>query len=285
MEAFGMVREVRQGEDWNLDILITADDRGKVPFLISNQRENACFVITVASTKYEKNLRYVKSWWNFVDKGNSPTEAFYQTVPEYVGELASHTGMSFSATNRNVTITATRADGTTYTNTETFETKLLYSYTLSTDDYDEYGEKPVYYKYIVYDKSDFTPISWSYINEYECHVRQNFSSRDTNEWTSQNYAYQITLVSGELMKDVLNSIYMSYGQPEDWPLDEEGNWETTETTEQEVITARYNYIKTRWPDALQPDIDADSPLGYIEIPEVILPPTKLQVNNNLRRLI
>ena len=89
METFGNEISVQQGEDWNLDILLSASQIEYIPYIISNERKNPFFVITVASTKYEKNLRYVCSWWNSVTDGTVPTPLFYQTTPHNIGEFAS----------------------------------------------------------------------------------------------------------------------------------------------------------------------------------------------------
>ena len=61
MLLYGHEREVQQGEDWNLDILLSQSSKEYIPFLISSERRNPYFAITVASTKYEKNYRYVKT--------------------------------------------------------------------------------------------------------------------------------------------------------------------------------------------------------------------------------
>ena len=92
--------------------------------------------------------------------------------------------------------------------------------------------------------------------------------------------YQITLVSGDLMADVLASIALAHGNPADFPTEDDYPEDSDG-----LIEAQYRYIKIQWPDELQPDIDVTSPLGRIETPEVILAPTKLQVFNNLRQLI
>ena len=63
---------------------------------------------------------------------------------------------------------------------------------------------------------------------------------------------------------------MNKGMPSDWP---------------DNVEEQYYYVKANWPDALQPDIDVDSPLGSIEFTEPILRPTKLEVFNNIRKLI
>lgn len=248
MESFGSNRSVQQGEDWNLDITLSGSSVEYIPYIISNQRKNPFIVLTVGSTRFEKNLRYVKSWWNDVI-GTLKIPTFYQTVPQYYGEVDS-VGDLPSVMD------------------ETAETRLLYQYTLKDDDIDpDLGHKPYYYFYFEYNSEGGVIRR---VDEYECRVIFNFNSTDTAEWDGQNYLYQITLVSGELLADVLMEIAISKGMPSDWP---------------DNIEEQYYYVKANWPDALQPDIDVDSPLGRIESPEPILRPTKLEVFNNIRKLI
>lgn len=261
MESFGNERQVQQGEDWNLDLLLSASSEEYIPYIISNQRKNPYFVVTIASTKYEKNARYVKSFWNSVDNpsGNTPAiPRFYQTVPEFYGYIDSIDELPTAPVN----------NGTNATYEEYLDNshRLLYQYCLNSDEIDEeVGHKPYYYFYFEYNNGVATRIDY-----YDCTLRFNFPSSVTAEWGGQNYMYQITLVSGDTMASKLNAIYILKGKPEDWPS----------TTE-----AQYNYVKVRWPEEFQPDIDADSPLGTIETPEPILVPTKLEVFNNLRKLI
>lgn len=262
MEMYGNEIKVHQGEDWNMDFLLSANQVEYIPFIISNKRKNPFFVVTVASTKYEKNNRYVKSWWNDIlnphNENDKPIPTFYQTTPYYIGE--------YNSTDELPNIPTT----------ETYETRLLYQYTLSTDEVDnELGHKPYYYYYFNYEPVEqedgmVQMVPNERVDEYECHIRFNFSSDDTGEWSGQEYLYQITLVSGELIEKVLSSIAFEHGMPEDWPSD---------------IKSQYQYVKTIWPNELQSDIDVTSPLGYIENTEVIVPPTKIEVFNNLRRLI
>lgn len=384
MESFGNERSVQQGEDWNLDLLLSASDKEYIPFIISSERKNPHFAITVASTKFEKNLRYVKTWWNSVDS-QLKIPRFYQTVPQYYGEINDIDGANiknlgeiigsltvkvvsqedvntsdFVYKNKTVNITGTKADNTPIDYTETIGNSRVYKYMKNNDETDEYGNKPVYYVYFNYDleilvtstknwenwsdikygfipniparnntnmtygdgpetrllyyytlasdKIDYTlghkPYYYFYFeyieeesvyrlvgrqNEYECNLVQNFLSKDTKDWRSQNYLYQVTLVSGYLMHEVLNDIYndkLNAGfNLDDYPKNQDGTWISTLDTKQDLISARFKYIKTRWPNEFQSDIDEDSPLGYIEIPEPILRPTKLEVFNNLRTLI
>lgn len=260
MESFGNERQVQQGEDWNLDIKVSASDREYIPFIVSSDLHNPFFVCTVASTKYEKNLRYVKSWWNSLKDLNIPT--FYQTVPVSWGEL------KYKRDELGDIIEPEEYEDLPASITDDSKTeRYLYQYTKEGDEIDtSIGHKPYYYFYFEYNDDGTVK---ERIDEYDCYIRFNFLSKDTADWSAQNYMYQITLVEGELMADRLNEIYDEY-KPKDWPDTDE---------------ARYRYVKVQWPDELQPDIDVDSPLGYIETPIPILRPTKLEVFNNLRRLI
>jgi hypothetical protein len=281
MESFRNERSVQQGEDWNLDLLLSASDREYIPYLISSERNNPHFAITVASTKFEKNLRYVKTWWNSVDT-QLQIPRFYSTVPVDCGELGYVDPDADELVMKDLPIAP--ADGTfaEFTNNDSKETRYLYQYTRADEPIDmSVGHKPYHYFYFEYG-DEITRV-----DEYECRLIQNFLSKDTKDWRSQNYLYQITLVSGELMFNVLNDIYeekLNAGYNlSDYPQNK--NWQSTIDTEPELIIARFKYLKSRWPSEFQPDIDETSPLGYIEIPEPILRPTKLEVFNNLRTLI
>ena len=83
METFGNDIEIQQGEDFNMDIVLSASNVEYIPFLISSKRVNPYFVVTVASTKYEKNMRYVQSWWNN-PLDTQKLETFIQTTPFYL---------------------------------------------------------------------------------------------------------------------------------------------------------------------------------------------------------
>ena len=56
MESFGMNRKVQQGETWNLDLRLSQSQSRYIPYIIG-KRDNPYFVITVASTKFEKKNR------------------------------------------------------------------------------------------------------------------------------------------------------------------------------------------------------------------------------------
>ena len=270
MRKYGNEIQVTQGEDWNLDVELTMNDRDNTPYIISNQRINPYFVITVASTKFEKNLRYVKSWWNEISEtppeGGEIIPTFHSTQPIFVFKNGEFEFKDISDIETQIPATRVTFNNSYPEYAETFNTRCLYVYTLGNEEVDpNTNHKP--YHYFYYDNTD------RLVTEYSCHLRQNFSTDDTKEWTGQNYLYQITLVEGELLENVLTTIAKDKNGgtlPDDWP---------------DNLTAKYNYVKVQWPNALEPDIDSDSPLGKIENPEVILSPTKLEVFNNLRSLI
>lgn len=396
MESFGNEKRVQQGEDWNLDLLISARSDEYIPYIVSNQLQNPCFVVTVASTKYEKNKRYVKSWWNSLANLQLPT--FYGTNPIYCGELVEDANLP-TAPGEMVANTFKDENGDyvtedpTLAETQTIEdmvTPYLYQYTKEEDEIDKaLGHKPYYYFRYDYNKALDT---FTLVEGYECKLTQTFLSQDTQEWTGQNYAYQITLVDGPLMDTKIDDVYAYKSvneNVEDWPVRKavfnndilpiagslvifkikgkfisnnkvftemyfaytdkwylfykndvetlevavttlllgvystqwlDDNYKIVEFTNLTIkagpesstteyapyLTAFnnfmqqnatynitrdehkklcYDYIKSRWPDIFQPDIDEDSYLGEIITPIPILRPTKIEVMNNLRRLI
>lgn len=271
METFGNDIEIQQGEEFNMDVLVSASNVEYIPYLVSSERQNPYFVITIASTKYEKNMRYVDSWWNnILTIEKLPT--FIQTTPFYIGERA----------------TAPQTVQDVNNNLETKDTRYLYQYTLQSEEIDEeLGHKPYHYVYF-----DYTSGTTQARYDYECRIRQVFKTDITSKWGSQNYMYQITLVGGKTPKEVILNCYNEYGlNHPDFPILRKDNgelynadesWGEEETT---YIEAAYKYIKKQWPNYLQPDIDIDSELYFIDTPEVIIQPTKLTVNNNLRQII
>ena len=137
-----------------------------------------------------------------------------------------------------------------------------------------------------------------------------FRSEITSQWGSQNYQYQITLVDTISMADYINLAHETYPNLNwpFWPDRSDTEWikperldtETSEEYNNRVelswvefrnsqimvyVDELFKFIKTNIPDWFQADIDADAPVGYIDVPQVILAPTKLQVNNNLRTII
>lgn len=284
MLLYGNEREIQQGEDWNLDILLSQSSSEYVPFIVSSERRDPMWAITVASTKFEKNDRYVATWWLSLNEGLLPR--FYQTTPYDINEIPK--GQVFVT-----------QDPPMY---------ALYRYTKEEESLDIIlGHKP--YHYVYFDENGVAHGD-EYGDKYECRIRMQFPSLETSQWGSQNYMYQITLVDTVSMGDYVNLAHDEYPNL-NWPKwvnQNNPDWEKPirELNEDDVtfnnrveeswkkfrnswimsnINELFTFIKNRIPGWFQSDIDKDSPVGQIDVPQIILPPTKLQVNSNLRKII
>lgn len=279
MLVFGNERTIHQGETWNLDIVLSQSNIEYVPFVVSSRRVNPMWAITVASTKFDKNERFVSTWW--LDMLELPR--FYQTVVSDLGEISYAQLISKPA-----------ADPAMY---------ALYRYTISTEEYDvSLGHKP--YHYVYFDEEGVSHF------DYECHITMQFSSSETNLWEAQNYLYQITLVDTIPMGDIVNDAHETHPELKwiDWVTIDDPNWEKPVKGELESnedyesrlnlswvefrnnwindnISVLFPFIKARIPNWFQADIDVNSPVGLIDNLQVILAPTKLQVTSNLRKIV
>ena len=61
MTLKGNEMTVQRGETFTIDRLIV--NRDGSPFIISSKYKNPYILLTVASTKYNQNNRYVANWW------------------------------------------------------------------------------------------------------------------------------------------------------------------------------------------------------------------------------
>ena len=281
MQSYENERVIQQGEDWNIDVKLSQSVQDYIPYIVSSEREHPHFVLTVASTKFEKNHRYVESWWQEIPDSQP---RFKQTTPFFVGVLAADP-TSFS----DLIAKADSLIKTDISNDEPYE--RLYQYKLN-------NESEFKYCYT----TDGTDI----VLGYELRMRFNILSHipgleglqgGTANWNSQEYMYQITLVSGQLMEDTLISLitstkYSNLNWRSDLPK------KSDYSSEDEYIAALknmlknelvrkdlFNFVKQHIPDFFQKDIDWNSNLGQIWSPIPILKPTRLRVDSNLRVLI
>ena len=303
METLGDIEQVQQGEEWNLDKLLSASDKEYIPYLISSLLEHPFFVVTVASTRFEKNLRYVKSWWNDITSGE--TLRFFNTEIVYVGEqyyidpddpskglvpMPTKPGVGLFSRqdedNQAPNVGFTNGDNDNYAiGDRNIPTNSLYQFTRADEEIDpRLGHKPYHYLYFVYDglETEGSKQVWQVstsvppqVDNYHCHVRFNFTTDITQHWGGQNYLYQITLVEGRLIGDVLEAIHADHPDAPNWP---------------DTIMEQFDYVKANWPKALQPDIDKpennnNDTLGSIDLAIPILRPSKLEVFNNTRTII
>lgn len=281
MQSYENERVIQQGEDWNIDVKLSQSVQDYIPYIVSSEREHPHFVLTVASTKFEKNHRYVESWWQEIPDSQP---RFKQTTPFFVGVLVADP-TSFS----DLIAKADSLIKTDISNDEPYE--RLYQYKLNND-----GE----FKYC------YTTDGTNIVIGYELRMRFNILSHipgleglqgGTANWNSQEYMYQITLVSGQLMEDTLISLITSTKYSNlNWRSDlpKQSDYATTEEyiaalknmLKNELVRKDlFNFVKQHIPDFFQKDIDWNSNLGQIWSPIPILKPTRLRVDSNLRVLI
>ena len=283
MQSYENERVIQQGEDWNIDVKLSQSVQDYIPYIVSKEREHPHFVLTVASTKFEKNHRYVESWWQEIPDSQP---RFKQTVPFFVGDFTadptSFEDLINKATAYDDKIGPDVADDTAY--------ERLYQYTVKGSEF----------------KYCYTTDGTDIVLGYELRMRFNILSHipgleglqgGTANWNSQEYMYQITLVSGQLMEDTLISLITSTKYSNlNWRSDlpKKSDYATTEeyiaalkeTLKNELVRKDlFNFVKQHIPDFFQKDIDWNSNLGQIWSPIPILKPTRLRVDSNLRVLI
>ena len=283
MQSYENERVIQQGEDWNIDVKLSQSVQDYIPYIVSKEREHPHFVLTVASTKFEKNHRYVESWWQEIPDSQP---RFKQTVPFFVGDFTadptSFEDLIAKATIYDDKIGPDVADDIAY--------ERLYQYTVKGSEF----------------KYCYTTDGTNIVLGYELRMRFNILSHipgleglqgGTANWNSQEYMYQITLVSGQLMEDTLISLITSTKYSNlNWRSDlpKKSDYATTEEYEtalrdmlkNELVRKDiFNFVKQHIPDFFQKDIDWNSNLGQIWSPIPILKPTRLRVDSNLRVLI
>lgn len=283
MQSYENERVIQQGEDWNIDVLLSQSVQGYIPYIVSSEREHPHFVLTVASTKFEKNHRYVESWWQEIPDSQP---RFKQTVPFFVGDFTadptSFSDLVAKATVYDDKIGPDVADDTAY--------ERLYQYTVKGSEF----------------KYCYTTDGTDIVLGYELRMRFNILSHipgleglqgGTANWNSQEYMYQITLVSGQLMEDTLISLITStkysnlnwrsdLPKKSDYAANEEYIAALKNMLKNELVRKDlFNFVKQHIPDFFQKDIDWNSNLGQIWSPIPILKPTRLRVDSNLRVLI
>lgn len=279
MEFVGNKAIMQQGEDFVIDTVISQSSSEYIPYVVSKQLDNPHLVLTVASTKFNKTDRYVESWWQ--DLSNEPR--FNYTRPFGIIDEFDKDPTSFANLLEKITDKTLSAD---ISDDEPME--RLYQYKV---------DNKFRYCYTT-DKVDI-------VVGYDLRVRFNIPaflsgkpiSAGTGNWTPQEFMYQITLVSGQLMTDTLIEAidcYRNINWDSNMPRIDDEKYPTLlsykdalekylESNQNRIDL--FNKIKQNVPDFFQADITYDSKLGRIWSTIPILKPTELIVNSNLRVLI
>lgn len=167
--------QVERGEEWTYDVYF--QNRDGSPYIVSNRLNNPYILVTIASSKYTQNGRYIANFWSKVT-GTYPT--FYSTQPTViVDKTATSIANLKSPDDYGVDL----PDGSG----ETYATYSVYQWT------DPNGET----HYLQWWKNPDSPneVQWEY-KEYSFHFVITFPTDITNTWIEQNYVFGVKLVGG-----------------------------------------------------------------------------------------
>lgn len=156
--------QVERGEEWTYDVYF--QNRDGSPYIVSNQLTNPYILVTIASSKYTQNGRYIANFWNDATEAH---HTFYCTQPI---ELSGST----MPTPENGLSPEILAD--IQSKNQTFSTYAVYKWV------DANGVAQ--YKY------------WNgtAYEDYDFHFVMTFPTDITNQWIEQNYVFGIKLVGG-----------------------------------------------------------------------------------------
>ena len=193
MKTFNNEISVHRGETFSIDKSVQNKDGS--PYVISNKLENPYFLLTVSTTRYEQENRYLKNYW--LDLSNFPKFLSTQ-VFNLKSLMTSANGSVARYSNFNdVTRRVVNTDGTGY---------IAFGYVGSNQVYLDYDDCVFYVEDNEGNRTyKYWDISRGWLN-YKCKITKAFSQEDTREWAEQSYTYSINLVSGQLMSDYLNSL-------------------------------------------------------------------------------
>ena len=251
MKTFNNEIHVHKGEAFCIDKLIENKDGS--PYIISNQLSNPYFVISVSTTRYTQQNRYIKQYW--LSLANFPR--FYSTKAINIREL--YMSNEEGATPCNsfddiiLNTTETSSDGKLYV----IEAYLNGKYTMFLRDdavfYLEDEDGNVEYKYI---NENY---EWS---KYECRITKTFAAQDTDEWVEQSYVYDIRLLSGDDTLTYLQNYCKENG------IEYNENYDLTSMQE---LLKDYTF-----------DVNISNPIVNIIVNTTILSPTKLSVLSTIK---
>ena len=233
--------EIYRGETFCIDRTIINEDGS--PYIISKQLNNPYFLITIASSKYRQDGRYVHNYW--LDVTDLPR--FNSTV-----------ALPLSVLGENYTV---------WDNVKEWPESGLNGYA-----YDEC----VFYIEDVEGNREYkywdVNLGWQ---PYKLRIVKIFTTEDTESWTEQEYVYSILLVSGTTMTDYLR--YMA----KDYLTENELSKFRTDKELYNELLLRVDEIDEKRYGKLS-ELNVERMLANYDIVLNILIPTKLTVLANIR---
>ena len=161
--------QVERGEEWTYDVYF--QNRDGSPYIVSNKLTNPYILVTIASSKYTQNGRYIANFWNGVTEAyhtfycTQPIELSGATLPTPENGLSREIQLDIQAKN------------------QTYSTYAVYKWV------DSNGVAQ--YKY------------WNgtAYEDYDFHFVMTFPTDITNQWIEQNYVFGVKLVAGTANAD------------------------------------------------------------------------------------
>ena len=156
--------QVERGEEWTYDVYF--QNRDGSPYIVSNQLTNPYILVTIASSKYTQNGRYIANFWNSVTEAyhtfycTQPIELSGSTMPTPENGLSPEIIQDIQAKN------------------QTYSTYAVYKW-VDTNGVAQYK----YWNGTAYEDYDF-------------HFVMTFPTDITNQWIEQNYVFGVKLVAG-----------------------------------------------------------------------------------------
>lgn len=181
--------QVERGEEWTYDVYF--QNRDGSPYIVSEKLTNPYILVTIASSKYTQNGRYIANFWSKVI-GTYPT--FYSTQPTVIVDKNANTISEINAPDKlGITLPDVfLIDGVPVDNAYTMFS--VYEWT------DKNDEKHYFWCTDYKTDSNGNVTAWTY-EEYSFHFVITFPTDITNTWIEQNYVFGVKLVGGTKNKE------------------------------------------------------------------------------------
>lgn len=188
MKTFNNELIIHRGETFSMDKVVQNKDGS--PYIVSNKLQNPYVLVSVSTTRYEQNKRYLLNQWLPLREN----ARFSLTTPIDLRSIKIESNgteskyNSFDDVNKRVLVPGTTDEY--YIVSGYIDGELVHY------DYDDC---------VLYLENEQGLRDYKYWNleqerllKYEFRITCPFTQEMTSEWIEQSYVYSITLVSGEL---------------------------------------------------------------------------------------
>lgn len=185
MKTFNNELVIHRGETFSMDKVVQNKDGS--PYIVSNKLQNTYVLVSVSTTRYDQNKRYLLNQWLPL----SDKVRFSITEPIDL--------LSFKTEANGTVSKYTSFDDVKRERVSENENCIVSGYI---------GDQFVYYDYddcVLYLQDERGVRDYKYWNleqerllKYEFRITCPFTQEMTSKWIEQSYVYSITLMSGEL---------------------------------------------------------------------------------------